>query len=275
MKNVGQLVQNVALGCEDFEPFIDTYVDEEFDERERADMEAHLAGCERCRGRVNAQMRFKAQLRETLSEERAPQSLRERITSELATLEVELDEERTDVRPLYVRVGWVAGPLAAMLALVLLMPEMTIAPAASSPTPVVDQTVEWHKGNFPLEITTSNPQEASAWFQDKVDFSVRLPHFDNGRVNLLGGRIAHVEDRRAALVLYEVDGARMSVLLFDGEGLKVPRESIRQVEDRDIVWLNQKGYGVAVVQDLGVTYAMTSDLEEDRFLGLVAGTMKR
>lgn len=272
---MGHLVQQVALGCEDFEPFIDTYVDEEFDERERADMEAHLSGCDTCRSKVQAQVRFKAQLREKLSNERAPQALRERITLELATLEIELDDERAEVRPLYVRVGWVAGPLAAMLALVLMMPEMTIAPAASSQTPVVDQTVEWHKGNFPLEITTSNPQEASAWFQDKVDFSVRLPHFDNARVNLLGGRIAHVEDRRAALVLYEVDGTRLSVLLFDGEGLKVPRESLRQVENRDIVWLNQKGYGVAVVQDLGVTYAMTSDLSEERFLGLVAGTMKR
>ncbi|RAL22951.1 hypothetical protein DL240_08655 [Lujinxingia litoralis] len=272
---MGYLVQKMAPGCEDFEPFIDTYVDEEFDERERADMEAHLAGCDQCRARVQTQAQFKARFREQLSGERAPQALLERISGELATLEMEGEQSAAVRRPLYVRLGWVAGPLAAMLALVILLPEMTIAPAASSQAPVVDQTVEWHKGNFPLEITTSDPQEASAWFENKVDFSVRLPHFDNHRVNLLGGRIAHIEDRRAALVLYEVDGARLSVLLFDGEGLRVPRESIRNVEDRDIVWLNQKGFGVAVVQDHGVTYAMTSDLNEDRFLGLVAGTMKR
>lgn len=172
------------------------------------------------------------------------------------------------------RVGLVVGPLAAMVTLVVIFQGFTIAPAASSPTAMIDDTLDWHRGNFPLEVTTADPEEAQAWFKGKVDFSVRLPQFADRRVNLLGGRIAHIEDRRAALLLYEVDGSKLSVVLFDGDGLTVPRETLRQVKGRDIVWLNQRGYGVALLQDSGVTYAMTSDLSEDRLLDLVATSIE-
>ncbi len=268
------MVRRNDMGCDDFEPFIDAYIDDEFGERERAEMEAHLDICEACRRRVEVQLEFKDHLRSQLEEIEAPDSLRQRVMTGLDEIEnEEADVATTAGRWMSLkRVGWVAGPLAAVLAVALVLPEFTVAPAASSPAPVIDSTVDWHQGNFPLEVTTADAREAERWFEDKVDFSVRVPEFDDGRVNLLGGRIAHIEDRRAAFVLYEVDGERMSAILFDGDGVKVPRDKVRRVDDRDIAWLNQQGYGIAVVQDSGVTYALTSDLSEDRFLDLVAGS---
>lgn len=271
---MGTMLRTVEQGCEDFTPFIDAYVDDEFGERERADMEAHLCVCDDCRRQVQMQIKFKEQLRTHLCKDKAPENLRERLLEELSQAEVEHAECQRNW-PSMVRVGWVAGPLAAMVALAFVLPEMTVAPAASSQMPVIDHTVDWHRGNFPLEVTTADAQEAQDWFDGKVDFSVRLPQFADTRVNLLGGRMANIEDRRAALLLYEVDGARLSVILFDGEGMRVPPETVRRVHDRDIVWLDQRGYGVAVVQDSGVTYAMTSDLAEDRFLELVATSIRR
>lgn len=271
---MGTSVLKAEMGCEDFEPFIDAYIDEEFGERERADMEAHLRICNECRQRVQTQLQFKQKLRVHLCVEKAPESLKTRVIEGLQCLETE-DCQRAANWPSMVRVGWVVGPLAAMVALAIVLPEFTVAPAASSQVAVIDHTVDWHRGNFPLEVTTANPQEAQEWFEGKVEFSVRLPQFADNRVNLLGGRIAHIEDRRAALLLYEVDGEKLSVILFDGNGLKVPRETLRRIHDRDVVWLNQRGHGVAVVQDSGVTYAMTSDLSEDRFLDLVATSIDR
>lgn len=286
---MGRSAKQGAMGCEAYEPFIDAYIDEEFGERERADMEAHLAHCEACRGQVEVQVRFRAQVRQHLVLEKAPESFRARLFHELESLEREVEggEEEAEAPaevveakvgwrlPSMSRVGWVMGPLAAMATLVVVLQGFTIAPAASSPTTMIDDTLDWHRGDFPLEVTTADPQEAQAWFAGKVDFSVRLPQFVDRRVNLLGGRIAHIEDRRAALLLYEVDGSKLSVVLFDGEGLTVPRETLRQVKGRDIVWLNQRGYGVALLQDSGVTYAMTSDLSEDRLLDLVATSIDR
>ncbi len=269
------MVRIAEMSCEAFEPFIDAYIDEEFGDRERADMEAHLATCEDCRKMVEEQIAFRAELRRHLEVTPAPETLRKKVMSGLEDLERE--QVQREQKAKIVRISWVVGPLAAMLAMAIVVPnlDLTVAPAASSSGPVIDHTVDWHQSNFPLEVTTADAEEARIWFEDKVDFSVRLPQFADDRVNLLGGRMAHIEDRRAALLLYEVDGARLSVILFDGDGVKVPREKLRRIHDRDIVWLNQRGYGVAVVQDSGVTYAMTSDLSEKRFLHLVADTLER
>lgn len=275
---MGDNVARSEMRCEDFEPFIDAYIDEEFGDRERAEMEAHLSICDCCRDRVRVQLEFKEHIREQLSNEQAPQKLRDQIVSNLEQLDEGTEPEQPAPSgrrwPSVKRMSWIAGPLAAAVALVVVLPEFTVAPAASSPAPVIDHTVDWHQGNFPLEVTTSDPAEASEWFEGKVDFSVRVPEFNDDRVNLLGGRIAHIEDQRAAFVLYEVDGSRLSTMLFDGDGVKVPRDQIRRVQDRDVALLNQQGYGVAIVQDSGVTYAITSDLSEDRFLGLVADSVR-
>jgi len=279
---VANSVRKSEMDCEDFEPFIDAYIDEEFGERERAEMEAHLDVCDCCRERVRVQIEFKEHVREQLENEQTPRGLHQRVMSSIdeidacgETQESEASEGGATGWMSWGRAGWVAAPLAAAVALVVVLPEFTVAPAASSPAPVIDHTVDWHQGNFPLEVTTSDAREAEDWFSDKVDFSVRIPQFDDHQVNLLGGRIAHIEDRRAAFVLYEVDGSKLSTILFDGDGVKVPRDKLRRVEDRDIAWLNQQGYEVAVVQDSGVTYAMTSDLGEEHFLDLVADSLNR
>ncbi|MBA2663852.1 MAG: zf-HC2 domain-containing protein [Bradymonadaceae bacterium] len=258
------------MTCDDFSPFIGTYIDAEFDERERAEMEAHLGMCPKCRCKVEAQLSYKEEFRACLSMPRAPEQLRLRIVEELACLEFQDDGTKRTYRAQLLRYGWVAGPLAAMVAVAVVLPSFTVATASSGPLPVIEQTVDWHLGNYPLEVTTSNPAEVSRWFQGKVDFSVRLPHFPEGRANLLGGRIAHIQDRRAAYVLYEVDGAKLSVLLFHGDGLKVPSDSIRSLGERDVVVLNNKGYGIALLQDNGVTYTMTSELAEEQLVNLVA-----
>lgn len=261
------------MTCDDFAPFIGTYVDAEFDERERADMEAHLALCASCRCQVEKQFAFKEDFRACLSVSRAPETLRLRIVQELECLELPECGKRAYGAHL-LKYGWIAAPVAAAVAVAVVLPSFTVATASSSQSPMIEQTVDWHLGNYPLEVTSSNPTEITNWFRGKVDFSVRLPHFPEGRVNLLGGRIAHIQDRRAAYVLYEVDGTKLSVLLFHGEGLKVPSESIRTLGDRDVVLLNNKGYGIALLQDHGVTYTMTSEMAGDQLASLVAESLE-
>lgn len=276
------------MTCEDFIPFIDTYVDHEFDEREHAEMDAHLAICNQCRERIEFEVRLKRELKSCL-EDRAPASLRDRIFRqiELQAASVKPAEQlapvvelqpaspaKTETPPL-LRHARIIVPLAAALVLALALPSFTVAPAKSGQLPVVEQTVDWHVGNYPIEVTGPDVARVTQWFRNKVDFPVRLPQFADRQVNLLGGRIAHVQDRRAAYLLYEVDGSRMSVLVFDGEGLTIPSDKIRQVEGRDVAVLNNKGYEVAVLQDSGVTYTITSELSEDAFIDVVASSLRR
>jgi len=80
------------MTCEDFVPFIDAFVDGEFDERERAEMEVHLDSCETCREQVRFQVRLKEEFKASLTES-APDALREQIFSGIAGLSAAVDSE--------------------------------------------------------------------------------------------------------------------------------------------------------------------------------------
>jgi anti-sigma factor RsiW len=260
------------MNCQEFKLFTDAYVDGEFSDRERADFEAHVRDCEECRAEVEAKICFKEQFKGCMGEEKAPAALRERIGQEID----EVERERRRQSPIR-RLAVVGAPLAAAAALVIwFLPQLTtVTPAKSEQVPAVENTIDWHRGDFPIEVTGPHSQDVARWFRGKVDFPVRLPTFQSEHVRLIGGRIAHVKDRRAAYAQYEVDGTRLSVMIFHGDDLKVPGDKIRQVAGRDIAVLNSHGYEVAVLQDDGITYTMTSDLPEEELLELVGTSLKR
>lgn len=265
------------MKCDDFMPFLDAYVDQELDEQDVREAEVHLASCHACREAVSYQIAFKERLKESLLTS-MPSGLEGRVWDFISksgtdeAVEV-IDLPAVSKRRRIAAYGWIAAPLAAALAAVLLLPALTISPASSASTPVIEQTLDWHRGSFPIEVTGPDADQVVGWFGDKVDFPVRLPDFGS-RATILGARIAHVQDRRAAYVVYEVDGTRLSVMMFNGEGLTVPVDHVRRVNQRDMVLVNQDGYEVAVVQDGGVTYTVAGELAEDRFLALVTESFK-
>lgn len=267
------------MTCEELIPFLDAYVDQELDDQDLRDMEIHLSDCDECRDRVAYQVGFKNHFKEVLGQTMAPADFKVRLLDTLQFhdeygAEPPLPAPIPIKKTAWLKHAWVAAPLAAAIGLVVIVPNFTVAPARSDVVPIVEQTVDWHSGNFPIEITGPDSQGVSQWFRDKVDFPVRLPRFASDRVTLLGARLAHVQDRRAAYVVYEVDGTRMSVMMFDGQGLAVPSDHIRHVGDRDMMVVNQRGYEVALLQDDGVTYTITSELPEGRFLKLVSDSVE-
>ncbi|MFB6262136.1 MAG: hypothetical protein ABEL76_00735, partial [Bradymonadaceae bacterium] len=80
-------------------------------------------------------------------------------------------------------------------------------------------------------------------------------------------------NRRAAYVSYRADGSDLSVMVFRGEGLRVPTERIREIGGREVAVLSNDGYGVAVMQNDGITYTMTSDLRREKLVDLVSNTL--
>ncbi len=268
----------MKLNCDDITPFIDAYLDGEFEERECAEFEAHLSHCEECRAEFDFQRKFKRQLKQSLAETKAPESLRGNI---MALLEEEATQQQAEqtrqTRHSRLRTaGFLGAPLAAALAAVFLLPAFTIAPATSSQLPIVEQTVDWHRGDYPLEVASPEAQDISEWFLGKVDFPVRPPQFHSAKhVELVGARIAHIQDRRAAYVLYDVDGARLSVMMFEGDGLEVSSENIKNIAGTDVALSRANGYEVAVMQNNGVTYTLTTELDESNFVTLMEDALAK
>lgn len=266
----------MKMTCDDLKPFVDVYIDNEFDDRERAEFEAHLEYCEECRREVDAQVQFKQQFKAALSTEQAPEALKSSILSALQVESAQLHERASSKtrRQRTRQAKYLAAPAAAAIATMLLLPAFTVAPASSNQTPIAEQTVDWHRGDYPLEVNGPDANHVSRWFHGKVDFPVRLPHFSNQDTKLVGARIAHVQDRRAAYVLYELaNGDRMSVMMFNGDGLEVPTDKIQHIAGRDVAMLNANGYDVAVMHNNNVTYTVTTELAHQDFTQMLEDSL--
>jgi len=265
------------MSCEEIRPFIGAYVDDEVDARDAAEFEAHIESCAECRGKLEEQLRVKRVVREGCGESGAPEELKEDILAGMS----EIDAEREAKATTAVGQSRVATALAAAVPLGIGVVAafwftnlMTVAPAESGQPPAIEQTVEWHQNGLPLEVKGPDRRHVSTWFRGKVGFPVRVPEFGDERVELEGGRIAHVNDRRAGYLSYNVNGARVSVMMFHGDGIQVPAEKIRRIEGRELALFNSGGYGVALLQDGGLTYTITSDLSEEELLRVVSAAVQ-
>ncbi len=265
------------MKCKDFLPLIDTYVDGEFDELESDELEMHLSACPECRKKVDSQINWKRSFKQCLEGETAPVDLRASILGQILTPQTEQQDEDENVLPLREKVATKKGAIAglsiaaiALLSFYAVPKFVTVAPAASDTEPVVEQAIDWHTGNFPIEVTGPESDRIENWFVDKVAFPIHLPAFKDA--NLLGARLANLKERRAAYVAYDIDGTRLSVMLFNGDGLLVDTENIKNIKGRDIALINQNGYTVALLQNGGVTYSLTSDISEEKMTELLSSS---
>jgi len=246
-----------ALECHDLESLLHAYVDGEFEPAERAEFEAHLAGCEACRTRVNGEQAFRKELRAAAAV-RAPQALRARIDVGLRR-ERRWSTVRKLVRPEVVAAMAACAGFAAYFSGRHLL------------EPMVKDSVSNHAHNLPFEVT-GDDQKIQHWFAGKVDFNVQLPHLAN--LSVAGARLSHVSDRNAAYVVYRGPAAhRVSLFVFDDPHapLEMGLSGRRQrINDRDVLLANERGYNVAMWRDNEIVYSLVSDLDERDIVQLLS-----
>ena len=254
-----------AMKCEEFQEFADLYVDGEFDIAGQAEVDAHLADCPSCREVATDRDAFRLFLKRESEKDVAPIHLTAAISKAL---------DRTTV-PTRVAARWtwrVAGAMAALLLLVINVFPNSPSNDVPSPfmtDPIVEASVDWHRRNMPVEVTGPDADVIREWFMSKVDFPVRLPNFEPSlHANALGGRLSHLNNQSAAHVLYEIDGLKVSVILFEEPHLRVPTRA-RGAMGGDYLYGNRQGYNVAVFRDNGVTYAITTEIPQPAFREMV------
>lgn len=262
---------NAAMDCEELKRSLDAFVDGEFEEREQAEVEAHVAVCEGCRRLVEEHTRFRlvlrSQLRCCLGEGapagRAPAELRARILEALA-------HER---RPPWRRP---AALSAAALLLVLvaglgLARQRLFAPRLD---PFVEEAVRRHTRDLPLEVTAAatGPASVSDWFAGKLDFNPAPPRFHHPGVRLVGGRLSHLRDWPAAYIRYDAPRGRIGVFILDDPDGRLTGPGALHGLGPNGVWIARtRGYRVAVWRQNDIVYSAVTDLDERDFTELVSG----
>jgi mycothiol system anti-sigma-R factor len=251
----------VALRCAGIQRFVDTYLDGEFAEGDRVEFEAHLAGCEPCRLKVQRQKEWKHAVKQAAPREAAPAALRNRVVR--AVRKEQLAGQKSWRR-------WAARvmPVAAaggMLA--------TLIISRVNWSPVAADVIAKHQRNYPVEVT-GGADQVRRWYDGKVDFSVRVPSF-GAQVALRGGRLANIGDRQAAYLVYDVHGNKLSVFIFDPGDLPLEAPKKTVIGNREVYFDQERGYNVALYRDRGVGYAIASDLDSDQMYKLVSSAVER
>jgi len=249
-----------AMDCSELARSAEPLLDGEFDERERAEAAAHLAGCEPCRRSVHALERTRTAVREKLRtalgpaspDGRAPAALRSRIHQAL-------DRER---QPWWRRA---LTPLPLSAAAACAAGALLVLHVTAGGDPLVDESVSRHTRGLPLEFMTGSmgPDAIPGWFKDKVDFNARPPDLGRAGLRMEGGRISHIQGRTAAYVRYEQPRGHLGLFIVDDPGRRFGSAGRPVQMDGAVVrMVNARGYNVAVWRHDEIVYSLVSDLDE-------------
>lgn len=262
------MVEN-TVDCADFRQFIDPYLDGEFDAEERSSFDAHLSVCGGCRRHFEQRAWMQSAIKPALKRPcRMPAAMRDRLQSRLRAA-----ERPARIRRAARRIAAPLSTVAAMGAILLFVTPLT----GFKPTVMAD-AVDQHVQKMPVEMPSPVDQEVEKWFEGKVPFEMNAPRFRDDRVVLLGGRLSRVgrpgeaSSRPAAYLVYGVGHHKMTVLVFDGEGLEFDAP-VTEVAGNKVHLHDARGFRVALYQRGSLAYAVTSDLPEDQMLALIGSTL--
>ncbi len=254
------------MNCKDVRRYVHAFIDEELAPQKVLELEEHVEACPSCANHVAFEQWFKGEIRDTVGSVSAPVELSGLVRESLA------QADRSDrIRSLLPRVG-VAAALAAGVLLALFLPGW-LTPAETPPVvhrPVIDYVAERHARSLPPEVAGPDERQVSMWFRDKVDFAVTPPRFRDEPVQLVGGRISHVGDQQAAHLFYTHNGHPVTVVVFPGTDMPMAGTQPVQVGPHTVHMGQSRGYNVAVWRRGGVSYAVSSDLDQNDMVRLVA-----
>jgi anti-sigma factor RsiW len=260
--------------CEDIRERLTLYLDNELQGAERATVEAHLAECESCAAILARELNFLNAIRECGPLHTASPALREKVEATLNERQVSTAPLAAKPRPLASR--WIVAIAAGLL--VLLLPALLWrlvkqpeTPATRQPSNFALMAAETHlrhmRGQLPLEMESARPQDISSWFANKVDFSVKLPNYQESSgqeklYTLEGARLVGYEKDYAAYVAYRMKDRPISLVITSD--LVARPSGGEQIASKGLRFHYNAIDGLKVItwSDRGLTYALVSDLDE-------------
>ena len=259
--------------CTDIRSRLNLYLDNELQGDERVEFEYHLRECQSCRSVAQAEKRFLDTIRTAEPLYIASPELTSRVRSVLHLPHRNSANAGRDSHSL--RKHRVIATVAAAALLLLLLPILIWrarerepqSSASSFALMAADTHLRHIRGQLPLEMMSTEPREVSQWFINKVDFSVKIPNYQESPgleklYTMEGARLVAYRNDYAAYVAYQMNGHPISlVITSDSVGQTSGGEEIKA---KGLVFHYNAIHGLKVLtwSDRGLTYALVSDLEE-------------
>jgi anti-sigma factor RsiW len=235
--------------CPDKAMLLHGLLDGELDAVNAAACEAHLKTCEAC----EAEFRRLQALREAVAApgvaHRAPERLRSGIEAMLAA------EAAPAAAASRRRFGaWAAGGvggvgalLAASLAVMLVLPQMT---EASVERQLVASHVRSLMANHLTDVATSNRHVVKPWFNGKVDIAPPVPELAEQGFPLVGGRLDYIDGHVAPAIVYSRRLHTVNLFVWPASGRLPSGTRVARREGYSLVEWSQGGLRFAAVSDI-------------------------
>jgi mycothiol system anti-sigma-R factor len=268
-------------GCSDFGANVELYLDNELSGRELEEFRSHLEECETCRADLAIGEKLSDLLRRSRPLYYAPEALRDRVaqlTAEpIPSIDYSPPRLRMRIKKVLTRSFWSSGHSAyrwsALVAAILLvaaglLPVPGILRQVSANS-YIETAVTTHRcslnGELPLEIKSESPDAVTAWFVGKVPFDFRLPSSTQEPAHeqvyrLIGGRLVNYKGGYAALVSYQMQLQKISLLVSSSKSAVATGGE--EVHSGGIVfhYSKQQSFTVITWSNHGLTYALVSSL---------------
>jgi anti-sigma factor RsiW len=243
----------MTVKCDEVRRFADLFIDGEFDDRESALFEEHLAGCLECRSEVNALMAFQEAVRQKLGPAKMPSDIRERVIAQ-AYRQAQASSG----------IDWLGWPMrvAAALAVVVIAGLGVYKLVPTQPGEVarfVEESVAEHEAALPLDVGQDTAKSEKLAAEGPDARGRTLPLREDDSTKLVGIRVTRIGKTKAILYRYLHKGREISVVRWPrdnkeseaGETAEYTR--VVYEGDRDghpVRLLESPGYSTTVVGDI-------------------------
>jgi len=235
------------MSCEEWQNWLQMYVDGGCAPAEAQSVDAHLRGCSDCANSVLERMNAKRALRAA--------GLRYAPSADFhLRIEKSIQKGRTR-RPGF---RWLPQLAMATAALALIVISVGLWTRHVRNQQALAELVDMHVTTLasaaPVDVVSTDRHTVKPWFQGKLPFTFNLPELKDTGYRLVGGKLVYVRNSPGAQLLFELRKHQISVFIvqqqpgspFAGSGVQNLRERGFSAEG----W-NQAGLHYTVVGDDG------------------------
>ena len=189
------------MTCDRASGLLSAFADRELDLLTSAEVEEHLASCERCSRSLQRHRELGAALRDAPLAFAPPADLAPRIRAAVRR------EARVAALPSpRWAAPWIAVPLAAAAGALLTWAVTARTTRGAAADLVLADLVSGHvrslMADHLLDVASTDQHTVKPWFNGKIDFAPPVPDFSREGFPLLGGRVDYVAGHPAAVLVY-------------------------------------------------------------------------
>ena len=239
------------MNCEEVREYLLPFIDQQLNKKASSEIETHLQSCPLCTREFETEKRIESAIKEKMVRDPAPLVLRQKLIRQ-----IEGQKPRSSW-------WWVFSSLfqsppkrilASAAVLAVIIGSFYIYQTVSTPYfPIFQEALKNHTnflaGGFSLEIASSQAEEVSSWFQEKVDFPVSVPDFPGEEIELLGGKLIRIKDQDVVYLFYRGEEYDFSFLIHDCTEVRLPQVRSVEVRGQKFDVFTSQGYNVVHLED--------------------------